>query len=105
LSVVIVASGRAKSASSSSRSSRPTTSRRFPPICNLGGRDRRRSGDPTLFRRVLCRLSYPALFVRRARADAPPALPFLALHAVLTGFEPAASALTGRRALQTAPQD
>src|SRR3954453_13179517 len=26
-------------------------------------------------------------------------------HAVLTGFEPAASALTGRRALQTAPQD
>jgi hypothetical protein len=23
-----------------------------------GGRDRRRSGDPTLFRRVLCRLSY-----------------------------------------------
>ena len=24
------------------------------------GRDRRRSGDPTLFRRVLCRLSYPA---------------------------------------------
>src|SRR5712691_4375645 len=26
-------------------------------------------------------------------------------NAVLTGFEPAASALTGRRALQTAPQD
>ena len=25
-----------------------------------GGRDRRRSGDPALFRRVLCRLSYPA---------------------------------------------
>ena len=59
-----------------------------------GGRDRRRSGDPTLFRRVLCRLSYPA---GCGRAGAP--------SAVLTGFEPAASALTGRRALQTAPQD
>jgi Phage integrase family len=27
----------------------------------LGGRGRRRSVDPTLFRRVLCRLSYPAV--------------------------------------------
>ena len=49
------------------------------------GRDRRRSGDLALFRRALCQLSYPT--------------------AVLTGFEPAASGLTGRRALQTAPQD
>jgi len=50
-----------------------------------GGRDRRRSGDLALFRRALYLLSYPT--------------------AVLTGFEPAASGLTGRRALQTAPQD
>ena len=49
------------------------------------GRRRHRSVDPALFRRVLYRLSYPT--------------------AVLTGFEPAASGLTGRRALQTAPQD
>ena len=57
---------------------------RFPasPFC---GRDRRRSGDLTLFRRALCQLSYPT--------------------AVPTGFEPATSALTGRRALQTAPRD
>ena len=26
-----------------------------------GGRDRRRSGDPTLFRRVLCQLSYSTI--------------------------------------------
>ncbi len=121
------------------------------------GRGRRRSGDPTLFRRVLCRLSYPAVFSRSIRLRRPgrpatpplhlpysrvdsasasrpsghasasspvlsgsiplrrpgrPATPPLHLPwywgrspAVLTGFEPAASALTGRRALQTAPQD
>ena len=62
----------------------------------MSGRDRRRSGDPTLFRRVLCRLSYPAGMSASGRMRRP---------AVLTGFEPAASALTGRRALQTAPQD
>src|SRR6185312_11043345 len=33
------------------------------------------------------------------------ACPLRLCGAVLTGFEPAASALTGRRALQTAPQD
>ena len=60
----------------------------------VSGRDRRRSGDPTLFRRVLCRLSYPAVSAGCRTS-----------FAVLTGFEPAASALTGRRALQTAPQD
>ena len=49
------------------------------------GRSRHRSDDLALFRRALYRLSYPT--------------------AVLTGFEPAASGLTGRRALQTAPQD
>jgi signal peptidase I len=48
------------------------------------GRNRCRSGDLTLFRRALYQLSYPT-------AD-------------LTGFEPATSGLTGRRALQTAPQ-
>ncbi len=55
---------------------------------SCGGRDRRRSGDLALFRRALCQLSYPT-------SD----------RAVLTGFEPASSGLTGRRALQTAPQD
>ena len=50
----------------------------------LRGRDRRRSGDLALFRRALYRLSYPT-------AD-------------LTGFEPATSGLTGRRALLAAPQ-
>jgi hypothetical protein len=49
-----------------------------------GGRTRCRSADLTLFRRALYQLSYPT-------AD-------------LTGFEPASSGLTGRRALQTAPQ-
>ncbi len=80
----------------------PVSSRRSPgpaQCCDQGfrgGRDRRRSGDPALFRRVLCRLSYPA-------SRRPP--PRRRSSAVLTGFEPAASALTGRRALQTAPQD
>ena len=49
------------------------------------GRDRRRSGDLTLFRRALCQLSYPT--------------------AVPTGFEPATSGLTGQRELQTSPRD
>ena len=68
---------------------------RFPadPFC---GRDRRRSGDLPLFRRPLCQLSYPTptkiLIIRE-------------FVAVPTGFEPATSALTGRRALQTAPRD
>jgi hypothetical protein len=57
----------------------------------LGGRDRRRSGDLTLFRRALYQLSYPTSSRRTEMAD-------------LTGFEPATSGLTGRRALQTAPQ-
>ena len=51
--------------------------------------------------------------IRRPRAFQARALPTelpcrvdaAASSAVLTGFEPAASALTGRRALQTAPQD
>src|SRR5579863_2199690 len=60
-----------------------------------GGRDRRRSGDLTLFRRALYQLSYPTVARPRTRSEA----------AVLTGFEPATSGLTGRRALQTAPQD
>src|SRR5207237_465765 len=56
-----------------------------PDLLDSSGRDRRRSGDLALFRRALYQLSYPT--------------------AVLTGFEPATSGLTGRRALQTAPQD
>ncbi len=114
-----VDSVRVRSANSSSKSKNPTASepstirglermrgggRAFfaPTFPSLGfpfqtsGRDRRRSGDPALFRRVLCRLSYPA-GVSPFRTHCT--------CAVLTGFEPAASALTGRRALQTAPQD
>ena len=53
-----------------------------------GGRDRRRSGDPALFRRVLCQLSYPTM--SSANTDS----------AVPTGLEPATSGLTGRRELQ-----
>jgi hypothetical protein len=60
-----------------------------------GGRDRRRSGDLPLFRRTLCQLSYPTAWVFTSPGEV----------AVPTGFEPAASGLTGRRALQTAPRD
>ena len=65
--------------------------RRPDPRGTSGGRDRRRSGDLALFRRALCQLSYPTW---RPKAQAVP-----------TGFEPATSGLTGRRALQTAPRD
>ena len=58
-----------------------------------GGRDRRRSGDLTLFRRALYQLSY----------STKPPHPY-GCRADLTGFEPATSALTGRRALRAAPQ-
>lgn len=54
----------------------------------IGGRDRRRSGDPALFRRMLCLLSYPT--EKSART----------FSAVPTGLEPATSGLTGRRELQ-----
>ena len=64
-----------------------------------GGRDRRRSGDLPLFRRSLCQLSYPT----GLRDDDPGGVD--ANVAVPTGFEPATSGLTGRRALQTAPRD
>ena len=40
---------------------------RSSPCSPPGGRDRRRSGDPTLFRRVLCRLSYPTVLDCLAR--------------------------------------
>ena len=63
-----------------------------------GGRDRRRSGDLPLFRRSLCQLSYPT------RACPSPGARGRSV-AVPTGFEPATSGLTGRRALQTAPRD
>ena len=66
-----------------------TTARRH---STVSGRDRRRSGDLALFRRALYQLSYPT--------SAPSSE-----AAVLTGFEPATSGLTGRRALQAAPQD
>ena len=62
-----------------------------PALC--GGRDRRRSGDLPLFRRTLCQLSYPTEISRSWCLAVP------------TGFEPATSGVTGRRALQTAPRD
>ena len=53
------------------------------------GQSQDRTGDPTLFRRVLYRLSYLARTTR---------LP--SNSATLTGLEPATSAVTGRRANQ-----
>ena len=67
----------------------------------LGGRDRRRSGDLALFRRALCQLSYPTVRASPCSADEPWRRVRLA---DLTGFEPATSGLTGRRALRAAPQ-
>ena len=61
------------------------------PTCGGWGRDR--TGDLSLFRRSLVPTELPSHAVRERIA------------AVLTGFEPAASTLTGWRALQTAPQD
>src|SRR5690606_19492621 len=66
------------------------------PISDRGlccGWGRGRTGDLPLFRRTLVRTELPSRGVSR---ETP---------AVLTGLQPAASTLTGRRALQTAPQD
>ena len=71
----------------------PQTDGGLTPRGSSGGRDRRRSGDLALFRRALCQLSYPTATARRLGVAVP------------TGFEPATSGLTGRRALQTAPRD
>ena len=82
------------------------------PERSRSGRDRRRSGDPTLFRRVLCQLSYSTVpgrvlatrpIPQKSHSSSlddewPPA-------AVPTGLEPATSGLTGRRELQTSPRD
>ena len=51
--------------------------------------------DLPLFRRTLCQLSYPTGGAAAGEGD----------NAVLTGFEPAASTLTGWRSLQTDLQD
>ncbi len=51
------------------------------------GQSQDRTGDPTLFRRVLYRLSYLAKDCKNSLAT-------------LTGLEPATSAVTGRRANQ-----
>ena len=68
----------------------------------LSGRDRRRSGDLALFRRALCQLSYPTAGARLSVAEG--CLGNGPDGADLTGFEPATSGLTGRRALLAAPQ-
>jgi hypothetical protein len=39
---------------------------------HVRGRDRRRSGDLTLFRRALCQLSYPAVIIGRLALRLPP---------------------------------
>ena len=63
-----------------------------PNVFTLGafgcGQSQDRTGDPTLFRRVLYRLSYLAKDCRKDNL------------ATLTGLEPATSAVTGRRANQ-----
>ena len=59
-----------------------------------GGQGRGRTADLPIFSRTLVPTELPG----RGPAREPP-------NAVLTGFEPAASTLTGWRALQTAPQD
>ena len=79
----------------------PRSRKRQEPLPGQGfrsGRDRRRSGDLPLFRRSLCQLSYPTVLRTHRRAGGCEV-------AVPTGFEPATSGLTGRRALQTAPRD
>ena len=77
-----------------------------------GGRDRRRSGDPTLFRRVLCQLSYSTVPSRvlatrpiSQKSHSPSFDDKWPPAAVPTGLEPATSGLTGRRELQTSPRD
>src|ERR1700712_5996895 len=63
------------------------------------GQGRGRTADLPLFRRALVPTELPG------RADRPRRTASKVLPAVLTGFEPATSALTGRRALRAAPQD
>ncbi len=75
------------------RMRRPGTACR-PGRLRYGGWGRDRTGDLSLFRRSLVPTELPSHAVHRNE-----------LQAVLTGFEPAASTLTGWRALQTAPQD
>src|SRR5262247_3583666 len=60
-----------------------------------GGQGRGRTADLPLFRRTLIRTELPDLALARGRWAG----------AVLTGFEPASSTLTGWRALQAALQD
>ena len=61
------------------------------------GEGQNRTADTAVFSRVLCQLSY------LAGDDAPP--PEDGGSAVRTGFEPAISALTGRRVNQATPRD
>src|SRR5499426_957539 len=60
-----------------------------------GGQGRDRTADLPLFRRTLIPTELPDLALARGRWA----------RAVLTGFEPATSTLTGWRALQAALQD
>ena len=66
-------------------------------VVRFGGQSRDRSDDLTLFRRALYQLSY-------LTKTPAPSRGLGAGSADLTGFEPAASGLTGRRALLAAPQ-
>ena len=67
-----------------------------------GGQGQDRTVDLPLFRRTLVPTELPGL---AGRFPGPAECSAERNGAVLTGFEPATSALTGRRALQTALQD
>ena len=76
-----------------SKAARPQRTRAAFPLLRAGGQGRGRTADLPLFRRTLIPTELPD------RAGVPP------VCAVLTGFEPATSTLTGWRALRAALQD
>src|SRR3954449_1309780 len=91
-----VAHGSEPDASASRKRYEQLTSYRVDALKGLiGGQGRDRTADLPLFRRTLVPTELPAQVGSSKRAD----------HAVPTGFDPATSALTGRRALRAAPRD
>ena len=72
------------------------------PLVRGGGQGRGRTADLPLFRRTLVPTELPAPDATSGRSAS---WLLWMLYAVPTGFEPATSALTGRRELQTSPRD